>query len=58
MADRMFVSSLTIGSHLRTIYRKLGINSRVTLAAAAARHRVPKSAGAAGERSADRGSLH
>lgn len=38
IGDRLYISSLTVGSHLRSVYRKLGINTRVRLAAEAARH--------------------
>jgi DNA-binding CsgD family transcriptional regulator len=38
VAERMFVSRHTVESHLKHIYRKLGLASRVELAAEAARH--------------------
>jgi DNA-binding CsgD family transcriptional regulator len=31
IGDRLFISSFTVGSHLRHVYQKLGINSRVQL---------------------------
>jgi len=36
VAERLFVSRHTVESHLKTVYRKLGISSRAELAAAAA----------------------
>ena len=38
IATRMFVSPRTVQSHLRHIYSKLGVSSRVQLAQEAARH--------------------
>ncbi len=38
IGDRLYVSSFTVGSHLRHIYQKLGINSRVQLTTEAIRH--------------------
>ena len=32
IGSRLYISTLTVGSHMRSIYRKLGINSRVQLA--------------------------
>jgi len=32
IGSRLYVSTLTVGSHMSSIYRKLGINSRVQLA--------------------------
>jgi DNA-binding CsgD family transcriptional regulator len=32
IGSRLYISTLTVGSHIRSIYRKLGINSRVQLA--------------------------
>lgn len=34
VAERLFMSRYTVDSHLRSIYRKLGVNSRLTLARA------------------------
>jgi DNA-binding CsgD family transcriptional regulator len=38
IGDRLYVSTFTVGSHLRHIYQKLGINSRLQLAAETGRH--------------------
>jgi DNA-binding CsgD family transcriptional regulator len=38
IGDRLYISSFTVGSHLRHIYQKLGINSRLQLAAETRRH--------------------
>jgi DNA-binding CsgD family transcriptional regulator len=32
IGDRLYISTFTVGSHLRHIYQKLGINSRLQLA--------------------------
>ncbi len=44
IGDRLYVSTFTVGSHLRHIYQKLGINSRLQLAAEARHHDPPTSA--------------
>ena len=38
VAERLFISRHTVESHLKHIYRKLGVNSRVELAALVAQH--------------------
>jgi DNA-binding CsgD family transcriptional regulator len=38
IGDRLYISTFTVGSHLRHVYQKLGINSRLQLAAATRRH--------------------
>ena len=38
IGDRLYISSFTVGSHLRHVYQKLGINSRVQLTTEAIRH--------------------
>jgi DNA-binding NarL/FixJ family response regulator len=35
VAERLFMSRYTVDSHLRSIYRKLGVNSRLALTRAA-----------------------
>ena len=37
IGDRLYVSTFTVGSHLRHVYQKLGINSRLQLAAETSR---------------------
>jgi DNA-binding CsgD family transcriptional regulator len=41
VAERLFISRYTVESHLKSVYRKLGISSRVELAAIASRHDRP-----------------
>jgi DNA-binding CsgD family transcriptional regulator/tetratricopeptide (TPR) repeat protein len=41
VAERLFVSPHTVSTHLRHVFEKLEINSRVELAGVAARHGVP-----------------
>jgi DNA-binding CsgD family transcriptional regulator len=41
VAERLFVSPHTVSTHLRHVFEKLGLNSRVELAGVAARHGVP-----------------
>jgi len=38
IAERLYISTFTVGSHLRHVYQKLGINTRVELTAQASRH--------------------
>jgi DNA-binding CsgD family transcriptional regulator len=38
IGERLYISGFTVGSHLRHIYQKLGINSRLQLAAELSRH--------------------
>ena len=38
IGDRLYISTFTVGSHLRHVYQKLGISSRLQLAAEARRH--------------------
>jgi DNA-binding CsgD family transcriptional regulator len=38
IGERLYISSFTVGSHLRHVYRKLGINSRLQLAAEMRHH--------------------
>lgn len=40
VADRLFVSPHTVNSHLRHVFSKLGINSRVELARRARDHEM------------------
>jgi hypothetical protein len=39
--DRLHISSFTVGSHLRDVYQKLGINSRVQLTKEVINHGPP-----------------
>lgn len=41
VAERLFVSPHTVSTHLRHVFEKLKLNSRVELASVAARHGVP-----------------
>ena len=41
IADRLHISSFTVGSHLRHVYQKLGINSRVQLTREVIKHGPP-----------------
>ena len=41
IGDRLHVSSFTVGSHLRHVYQKLGINSRVQLTKEVINHGPP-----------------
>lgn len=43
IGERLYVSSFTVGSHLRHINQKLGVNSRLQLAAAMSRHEADRS---------------
>jgi DNA-binding CsgD family transcriptional regulator len=38
IGDRLYISTFTVGSHLRHIYQKLGVNSRLQLADETRRH--------------------
>jgi DNA-binding CsgD family transcriptional regulator len=38
IGDRLYISTFTVGTHLRHIYQKLGINSRLQLADQTRRH--------------------
>ena len=38
IGDRLYISTFTVGSHLRHVYQKLGINSRLQLTAETRRH--------------------
>jgi DNA-binding CsgD family transcriptional regulator len=38
IGDRLYISTFTVGTHLRHVYQKLGINSRLQLAAESRRH--------------------
>ena len=38
IGDRLYISTFTVGSHLRHVYQKLGISSRLQLAAETRRH--------------------
>jgi DNA-binding CsgD family transcriptional regulator len=38
VAEQLFVSPHTVSSHLRSVFTKLGINSRLALASTAAKH--------------------
>ena len=42
IGDRLHISSFTVGSHLRHVYQKLGINSRVQLTTEAIHHGAVK----------------
>jgi DNA-binding CsgD family transcriptional regulator len=41
VAERLYISPHTVGEHLRHVFEKLGINSRVTLTRIAAEHLEP-----------------
>jgi DNA-binding CsgD family transcriptional regulator len=41
IGDRLHISSFTVGSHLRHVYQKLGINSRVQLTREVIKHGPP-----------------
>ena len=41
IGDRLHISSFTVGSHLRHVYQKLGINSRVQLTKEVMKHGPP-----------------
>jgi DNA-binding CsgD family transcriptional regulator len=41
VAERLFVSPHTVSTHLRHVFEKLKLNSRVELASVAARHGIP-----------------
>jgi DNA-binding CsgD family transcriptional regulator len=41
VAERLFVSPHTVSTHLRHVFEKLRVNSRMELAGVAARHGVP-----------------
>jgi DNA-binding CsgD family transcriptional regulator len=43
IGDRLHVSSFTVGSHLRHVYQKLGINSRVQLTRQVINHQAAHS---------------
>lgn len=45
VAERLYLSPYTVNSHLRHVFTKLGIRSRVELARLAAERRVPETAG-------------
>jgi DNA-binding CsgD family transcriptional regulator len=38
IGQRLYISTFTVGSHLRHVYQKLGINSRARLTAEAFQH--------------------
>ena len=42
IGDRLHISSFTVGSHLRHVYQKLGINSRVQLTKQVINHGVAR----------------
>ena len=42
VAERLFVSSHTVNGHLRVVFMKLGVNSRVDLARIAAGHEAKR----------------
>jgi DNA-binding CsgD family transcriptional regulator len=41
VAERLFISPHTVSMHLRHVFEKLKLNSRVELAGVAARHGIP-----------------
>lgn len=50
VGDQMFVSMHTVAFHLRQIFRKLGISSRVELARIAGQEQPPQEQGGLAER--------